>query len=78
MESIGSIADFKQGMSTTDAERFVRRWMEVPLYNINFTNIMVRERAKWFPFNKGGIFENGMVTMNFLFYMKMMAKTLSH
>ena len=38
MESIGTIADFKQGMSTTDAERFVRRWMEVPLYNIGLTH----------------------------------------
>ena len=57
MESIGSIADFKQGMSTTDAERFVRRWMEVPLYNINFYKYNGKGKgAKWFPFNKGGDF----------------------
>lgn len=57
MESIGSIADFKQGMSTTDADKFVRRWIELAVNNINFYKYNgIGEGAKWFPFNKGGEF----------------------
>ena len=39
--------DLRQGLSTTDNERFVRNWSEISQHNFNL---------KWFPFNKGGKF----------------------
>ena len=55
---IGDIAEPKQGMATTDNNRFVRQWNEVNISNIGF-DYSSREEAskslkKWFPFNKGG------------------------
>ena len=49
-----------QGMSTSDNNRFVRLWHEVPNRNITFTCTNASESAillqKWYPFNKGGTF----------------------
>lgn len=60
MPSISSKADFKQGLTTTDNNKYVRNWFEVARKSIGF-NIKNREDAKkslfkWFPFNKGGSF----------------------
>lgn len=57
---LGEVARLRQGMSTTDSDRFVRQWYEVSTGKIE----SCREDAAftggngryWFPFNKGGIF----------------------
>ena len=49
---------FRQGMATSDNNRFLRHWPEVNLDRIGF-GIRSREEAqesklRWFPYNKGG------------------------
>ncbi|MEH7248593.1 BREX-1 system adenine-specific DNA-methyltransferase PglX, partial [Neobacillus niacini] len=58
--TIGEISDIKQGMTTSDNDRFLRLWFEVNKETIGF-GIPNREKAKqtnfkWFPYNKGGPF----------------------
>jgi hypothetical protein len=58
---LGEIADARQGLATSDNDRFLRRWYEAPLTKIKF-NATTREEAKnsqkkWFPYNKGGDFK---------------------
>jgi type II restriction/modification system DNA methylase subunit YeeA len=56
-KGLGDFADFKQGMSTTDSDRFVRYWHEPSLKSVNFTRtdpFIPGNSDKWFPFNKGG------------------------
>ena len=56
---LGAIAEPKQGLATTDNNRFVRAWSEVDFNKIGFSHS--RDEAaesgiKWFPLNKGGEF----------------------
>lgn len=58
MEEVASI---RQGMATSDNRRFVRRWYEVDINDINF-NAADRYEAekshrKWFPYRKGGSYK---------------------
>ena len=51
---------FKQGMTTTDNEKYLREWFEVEQNKIGF-QITSREESiqsgcKWFPYQKGGNF----------------------
>ncbi|WP_459127450.1 BREX-1 system adenine-specific DNA-methyltransferase PglX [Latilactobacillus curvatus] len=50
----------KQGLATTDNNRFLRQWFEVDYSKIEFTAESkidaMRSGYKWFPFNKGGAF----------------------
>lgn len=52
---LGEFADLKQGMSTTDSDRFVRGWQEVGLRLIAFgCGSAIEGNSKgaiWFPFN---------------------------
>lgn len=57
-KTISDYADARSGMSTTDNERFLRFWHEVP-YNQIYFNCKTLDEAKksgkrWFPYNKGG------------------------
>ncbi|WP_406543158.1 BREX-1 system adenine-specific DNA-methyltransferase PglX [Clostridium ljungdahlii] len=57
---LANIAEVKQGLATSDNDRFVRMWMEVNYNKIGF-NIKDRKEnnyksSKWFPYNKGGQF----------------------
>jgi hypothetical protein len=57
---ICEFADARQGLATTENDRFVRRWWEVTFSGIGF-GVPSRSRAvasslKWFPYNKGGEF----------------------
>ena len=57
-ETVGSIASPKQGIATTDNNRFVRFWYETDFLKIGF-GYDTPEKAseseiKWFPMNKGG------------------------
>lgn len=57
---LGKIATPKQGIATTDNNRFVRSWTEVKLDQIGFgiSTLLEAEQSniKWFPLNKGGEF----------------------
>lgn len=56
--NLGEEIDIKQGMATSDNDRFLRRWFEVELNKIGFNYKDVEElknaEEKWFPYNKGG------------------------
>jgi type II restriction/modification system DNA methylase subunit YeeA len=51
-------AAIKNGMSTTDNDRFTRLWHEIGRSNIGFriksADAAFESRKKWFPYNKGG------------------------
>jgi len=58
---LGEIAEPRQGMATSDNDRFLKLWYEVNIKNIGF-GFENREEAKksglkWFPYNKGGEFQ---------------------
>jgi hypothetical protein len=57
-QSLADRALFRQGMSTTNAERFERHWSEIDVRKLNLTRTqpIVTEdpAAYWYPFNKGG------------------------
>ena len=56
---LDQIADPRQGIATTDNNRFLRMWYEVAFDKIGF-NLNSDQAAasglKWFPLNKGGAF----------------------
>lgn len=58
--SLSSLGKPRQGLATSDNNRFLRRWYEPSLKNVAF-NISTHEDAvlserKWFPCQKGGAF----------------------
>ena len=56
-QSLGSISKPRQGMATTNNNRFLRLWMEVESDKIGFGLTSIEETMdsqKWFPYNKGG------------------------
>jgi type II restriction/modification system DNA methylase subunit YeeA len=57
---IGDFVKPRQGMSTNDNQRFLRRWFEVNSgdagYGCSSSEEAVLSRKKWFPYNKGGEF----------------------
>ena len=58
-KSLGEVASPKQGLATTDNNRFVRFWYEVDFKKIGFgytSNDAKESGLKWFPLNKGGEF----------------------
>lgn len=48
----------KNGMSTTDNNKYTRIWSEVDINKIKFDSVdstdAIKSRKKWFPYNKGG------------------------
>ena len=57
---LGSIAEPKSGLSTTDNNRFLRYWYEVDQNNVGYNYKSCDETKdkshRWFPYNKGGAF----------------------
>lgn len=55
---LSTIAHPRHGMVTSDNDRFLRWWWEVPFSLISFgcptRNAALHSGAKWFPYNKGG------------------------
>ena len=51
---LSEIAPTKQGLATSDNDRFLREWYEVKLSKIAFNCKEYNEQYKWFPCNKGG------------------------
>ncbi|AQA18963.1 SAM-dependent methyltransferase [Halioglobus japonicus] len=60
LPALTELADPRQGLATSDNERFVRSWHEVSVKNIGFfcdsREAALQSSRKWFPFNKGGSF----------------------
>ena len=60
--SIKQIARARSGVKTGNNELFIRMWWEVDFAKISLTTNNVDEckksRAKWFPYNKGGSYQN--------------------
>lgn len=50
----------RQGLATSNNERFLRYWYEVEFYNINFDcrslSETLKRKGKWYPYIKGGSF----------------------
>ncbi|SFH58004.1 Methyltransferase domain-containing protein [Pseudobutyrivibrio sp. OR37] len=61
----------KSGMSTTDNNRFLRRWHEVDYSNIGFGYSSIEQTSdkkyRWFPFSKGGDFRRWYGNNEYLF-----------
>lgn len=58
-EKLKTIAEPKSGLSTTDNDRFLRRWNEVEIDNILFDIDDVNltyNKVRWFPIVKGGAY----------------------
>ncbi len=59
--SIGEILTFKQGIATSDNERFLKYWQEINIKNLdlncNNPEELKLSSRKWFPYNKGGSFQ---------------------
>lgn len=59
LSEFGDHFDIRQGLATTDNERFLRRWFEIPVTEIGFGFSDAVSGNKqgfiWFPFNKGGV-----------------------
>jgi|TARA_X000001388_G_scaffold77536_2_gene78853 hypothetical protein len=57
-KSLEDYGDVKQGLSTTDNDKFMRFWYEPAFEDISFTSTGLasakESRQRWFPFNKGG------------------------
>ena len=57
---VGEILEPKQGMTTSNNNRFLRNWFEVKIGEIGFNKFNLedakRSQRKWFPYNKGGDF----------------------
>lgn len=58
--TVGETVKPRQGMSTNDNQRFLRRWFEVEINNTAFgidsSQEAINSGLKWFPYNKGGDF----------------------
>jgi len=68
-ETLGTLAMPKQGISTTDNNKFVRFWSEVLFNQIGFhhTSQTAKEsHLKWFPLNKGGEYRRWYGNRNYL------------
>lgn len=59
-KKLGSMTEIKQGLTTSDNERFIRYWSEPSFkqigINISNSELAKHSRLKWFPHNKGGEF----------------------
>lgn len=58
--ALKEIGDTRQGMATSDNNRFLRFWPEVSFSKANRSasnrDVASQSRKKWFPYNKGGDF----------------------
>jgi type II restriction/modification system DNA methylase subunit YeeA len=67
---LGSIAEPRQGMATTDNKQFLRLWHEVNIRGIGFncldTLAALKSGKRWFPYNKGGSFRKWYGNNNFV------------
>lgn len=69
---LSDLVDARQGMATTNNDRFLREWYEVTYLKIGFnkdSEDATKSQWKWFPYNKGGSFRkwygNNELVINF-------------
>ena len=59
-QKLKTVGDTRQGMATSDNNRFLRLWFEVDGDRIGFScknaSEALESRKKWFPYNKGGAY----------------------
>ena len=59
-EPLGKIVEIKQGLTTSDNERFIRFWHEANQncigFNLANSQEAIDSKKKWFPHNKGGAY----------------------
>lgn len=58
-KSLGELSKPREGMATTNNNRFLRQWFEVNIERIGFgleSENDTLDGYKWFPYNKGGEF----------------------
>ena len=59
-QPLGDVAYPRQGMATSDNNRFLRLWNEVNINKVGFgfkdKDEAIQSKMKWFPYNKGGEF----------------------
>lgn len=57
-KTLGDYAKPRQGMATSDNNRFLRYWFEVEsnkiCYDATDESVAEKSKCKWFPYNKGG------------------------
>lgn len=55
---LSEICETRKGLATSDNDRFLRHWAEVPINNISFdtedNEDTIATNVKWYPINKGG------------------------
>lgn len=69
-EKLENLAEPRQGLATSDNNRFLRLWYEPSIDNIGF-GLESRKSAKssnlkWFPYNKGGSFRKWFGNQNYV------------
>lgn len=68
--SLKTYGDTRQGMATSDNNRFLRLWYETLHAKIGFSYISAEEalesHKKWFPYNKGGSFRKWYGNMDYV------------
>lgn len=62
---VSQYASPKQGMSTCDVDRFIKRWYEI---DVNKTNIYDNSNTVWVKYNKGGEFRRWYGNREFLVF----------
>ncbi|MFA5865014.1 MAG: N-6 DNA methylase [Phycisphaerae bacterium] len=58
LPALGTIAELRQGLATTDNDRFLRYWWEIPHQEVDWgccdLSQAISSSKKWFPYMKGG------------------------
>ena len=66
----------RQGLATGCNDLFLRQWSEISIsaisFNSNSRTDALRSALRWFPYNKGGIGENGLAITNMSLIGKLM------
>lgn len=69
-ERLKEVGDTRQGMATSDNNRFLRQWFEISNLKFNLHALNSEEALnsgkKWFPYNKGGNFRKWYGNVGFL------------
>lgn len=69
-DSVSRYGDTRQGMATSDNNRFLRLWNEVNWHKISLHNDNAENakfsQCKWFPYNKGGEFRKWYGNMEYV------------
>ncbi len=69
-KKLGDVSEVKQGLTTSNNERFIRVWSEIEISKIGFeienSEKAIESLKKWFPHNKGGTFRKWFGNLEFV------------